>query len=94
MVFGVVLAVGAVSPGAVVAAFGVDRPEAPVLDFAPGEAVVVERVVLGVLVPGVAGVVVVGTVAVGTVAVGVVAGVVTVIVVGAVAACPERRRRA
>ena len=40
------------------------------LDFAPGEAVVVERPVLGVLVPGVAGAVVAGTVAVGTVAVG------------------------
>ena len=37
------LGVGVVRPGAVVAVVGVDRPEAPVLDFAPGEAVVVER---------------------------------------------------
>ncbi len=80
-----VAVVGVARPGAVVAVVvGVDRPDAPVLDFVPGAAGVVERPVLGVLVPGVAGVVVVGSVAVGTVAVGVVAGVVTVIVLGAV----------
>jgi len=89
--FGAVFAgvvVGVERPGAVVALVGVDRPEAPVLDFAPGAAVVVERPVLGVLVPGTAGVVV-GTVAVGTVAVGVLAGLVTVIVVGVVVECSE-----